>query len=125
MNYKNFVESVKRKPKNMFYSKQLIQFGKIRETQPLLTCRIIVNNLEINEKMRIANKFNNFFIDIGPEPANKIPEPTRSFEIYIPRPNTIMVTGAFSVTESKKTFFSIKTSKRPGHDQINFNVTSV
>ena len=75
--------------------------------------------------MRIANKFNNFFIDIGPEPANKIPEPTRSFEIYIPRPNTIMVTGAFSVTESKKTFFSIKTSKRPGHDQINFNVTSM
>ena len=40
----------------------------------------------------MANKFNNFFIDIGPELAKEIP-PARSFESSIPKHNTIMPTG--------------------------------
>ena len=39
--------------------------GKARSTQPLLPCKIIVNNIEINEEKRIANEFNNFFVDIS------------------------------------------------------------
>ena len=41
--------------------------GKTRKPQPLLPRKIIVNNIEINEDKQIANEFNDFFIDIGPE----------------------------------------------------------
>ena len=85
---------------------------KARKTQPLLPRKIIVNNLEINEEKRIANKFN-FFIYIGPELAKEIPEPTRSFESYVLKSNMIMPTGPISVNELKNAFFSVKTNKCP------------
>lgn len=47
--------------------------GKARKTQPLLSCKIIVNNIKINEEKRIANKLNNFLIDVDPELAKEIP----------------------------------------------------
>ena len=34
-----------------------------------------------------------------------------------------MLTGPIIVTELKEAFFSIKTNKCPGHDEVNFNVT--
>ena len=34
-----------------------------------------------------------------------------------------MPTGPISVNEFKNAFFSVKTNKCPGHDEINFNVT--
>ena len=48
--------------------------GKARKKQPLLPCKIIVNNIEINEEKLIANEFYDFFIDIGPELAKEIPQ---------------------------------------------------
>ena len=63
--------------------------------------KIIVNNLEINEQKQIASRFNNLFIDIGPELAKGDPEPERSFESYIPESNTIMPTVTISVNELK------------------------
>ena len=96
--------------------------GKARKTRPLLPSKTIVNNLEINEEKRIANKFDHFFIDIGPELANEISEPARSIESHIPKSNTIMPTGPISVNEFKNAFFLVKTNKCPGHDEININV---
>ena len=46
--------------------------GKAMKTQPLLPCKIIVNNIGINGEKRIPSKFNNFFIDVGPELAKDI-----------------------------------------------------
>ena len=63
----------------------------------LLPCKIIVENIEINEEKRIANEFNNFFTDIDPELAKEIPIPARSFESYLRKSNPIMPTGAISV----------------------------
>ena len=96
--------------------------GKARKTQSLLPRKVIVNNLEINQGKQIANKFNNFFIDIGLELEQEILEPARSFESYIPKSNTIMLTGKITANELKTVFFSIKTNNCPGHDKINFNV---
>ena len=87
--------------------------------------KIIVNNIEVNEDKRIANEFNNFFIDIGPELAKQIPRPARSFESYVPKSNSTMSTGPISVNELKNAFFSIKTNKCPGHDDINFNFNAL
>ena len=61
--------------------------GKARKTQPLLSFKAIVSNIEINEEKRVANKFNNSFIYIGPELAKEIPGPARFFESYVPKSN--------------------------------------
>ena len=63
--------------------------SKARKTQPLLTSKTIVNSTEINKDKRIANEFNNFFIDIGPELAKEIPRTARSFKSYVPKSNSI------------------------------------
>ena len=99
--------------------------GKAGKTQPLLPSKIIINNIEIIDNKRIANEFNNLFIDIGPELAIEIPRPARSFESYVPKSNSTMPTGPISVNELKHAFFSIKTNKCPGHDEINFNVIAL
>ena len=66
---------------------------KARKTQPFLSSKIILNSIEINEDKRIANEFNNFFIDIGPELAKEIPRPTRFFKSYVPKVNSTTPTG--------------------------------
>ena len=95
---------------------------KARNTQPLLQSKIIVNNTQINKDKQIANEVNNSFIDIGPELPKEISRPARSFESYVPKSNSTKPTGLISVNELKNAFFSIKTNKCPGRDEINFNV---
>ena len=41
--------------------------GKTLKMQPFLPHKIIVNNIKLNEDKRIANEFNDFFLDIGPQ----------------------------------------------------------
>ena len=140
MNYRNYWRlfgSIKRKSKRISYSRQLIQFqgdhkktwrimkeviSKAWKKELLLPRKIIVNNLEINEQKQIASRFNNLFIDIGPELAKGDPEPERSFESYIPESNTIMPTLTISVNELKNWLFSIKANTCHGQDEITSNV---
>ena len=46
---------------------------------------IVVNKIRINEEKRIANKGNNFFIDLGSELIKEFTGPARSIESYIPK----------------------------------------
>ena len=71
----------------------------------------------------IANKFNKYFVDIGPSLAKKIPNPSISFESFLKRVNTTLPSQSLSIKELKDNFlFSLKTNKSPGADEINFNV---
>ena len=87
-----------------------------------MPCKIVVDNIKVHEEKGIANEFNNFFIDLGPELAKEIPGPAKSFESYVLESNSTMPTGPISVNELKNTFFSIKTNRCPRPDEINFNV---
>ena len=58
-----------------------------------------------------------------PRTLKEIPRPARVFENYVPKSKSTMPTGPIIVNELKDVFFSIKTSKCPGHYEINFNVT--
>ena len=94
-----------------------VLISKAQKIQLLLPSEIIVNNIEINEDKRIANKFNS-----GPELAKEIPGPSRYFESYVSKSNSTMSTGPISANELKNVFLSIKTKKYPGQDEINFHV---
>ena len=78
--------------------------SKAPKMEPLLPCTISVNNIEGNEEKRIANEFNIFFVDNGPDLAKEIPRPVKSFERYVLKSNTTMPTGPISVNELKNAF---------------------
>ena len=84
-------------------------------------------NLKIGNKIKtgenkIANEFNKYFADIGPSLAKNIPKPSIPFESFLKRVNTTMPSQSLSANVLKDAFFSLKTNKSPGADEINFNI---
>ena len=71
----------------------------------------------------IANKFDKYFVYIGPSLAKNIPNPSISFERFLKRVNTTLPSQSLSIKELKDNFlFSLKANKSTGADEINFNV---
>ena len=60
--------------------------GKSKLIYSTIPRKIIINRNVIFEEKRIANAFNNFFIDIGSDLADGIPAATRSFKSYVQKP---------------------------------------
>ena len=59
----------------------------------------------------IANEFNKYFEDIGPFLPKNITDSTMSFESFLKRINTILLTQSLSINEFKDAFFSLKQTK--------------
>ena len=96
--YKTLFESLKKKSKKNYYSglidshkynikktwnimKKII--GNKRFTNASLPNSITVKNREIFDKKEIAETFNSYFVNIGPNLAASIPESKASFQNYI------------------------------------------
>ena len=84
--------------------------------------KIVVSDKEIYNKKLIATSFNNYFVNVGPNLANKIPNSERRFESYINVINDIMPNEELTDSELETAFFSLKTNKSPGYDNINYDV---
>ena len=84
--YKNLFETVTRKTKKCYYSKQIIKYkynikktwevikeiiGKTKMINNNLSEKFFVSGKNILDKKEIANKFNNFFVKIGLKLAKK------------------------------------------------------
>ena len=54
--------------------------------------------------------------------AGKIPHSTTNFESYLPNITTIFRENCLTEEEFKNAFFSLKTNKSPGYDNIHVNV---
>ena len=76
-------------------------------------------NTEIKD---IAGEFNNFFTCVGPNLAKKVPNSSNSFTSFLNQTHSIMEKNSQSINELKEAFFSSKTNKNPGYDDINFNI---
>ena len=49
-----------------------------------------INNEQVNDKRTIADKFNEFFVNIGPNLASRIsPNPTKSYRNYLRNPTSL------------------------------------
>ena len=57
--------------------------GSKRSSGASFPKRLVVNNFEIFDQMTIAENFNNFFSEIGPKLASKIPDSIISFEHFL------------------------------------------
>ena len=76
----------------------------------------IVDKIEIHNAKSVAEKFNNFFVNIGPYLANKIPQCDLTFKSYLPRVNTTLKEAVLSENEFEEAFKTLQRNKAPGHD---------
>ena len=83
---------------------------------------LIIANEKITDKKSIAEKFDRFFMHTGTNLAAKIPHSTTNFESYLPNITTIFRENCPTEEEFKNVFFSLKTNKSPGYDNIHVNV---
>ena len=136
--YRKLFESIRKKAKKSYYSKQIIKhignikksweimkeiIGKSKVVRNNLPKLLRVNNVNIFDKTEIANKFNQFFVEIGPNLAEKITPSKQSFETYMNPTNTkIFAEEHLSINELKDAFFTMKSNKSPGVDEIDVNV---
>ena len=96
--------------------------GKSRVQNDSFPKSLIIANKEITDKKSIAEKFNSFFVNTGTNLAAQIPHGTTSFESYLPNITTIFRENCLAEEEFKNAFFSLKTNKSPGYDNIHVNV---
>ena len=136
--YESLFKAIKRKSKKNHYSQKILQFKYDIKKRWTVIKEIIVKakhskksnfppKLKIGNKIKtgedeIANEFNKYFADIGPSLAKNIPDPSIPFEKFLERVNNTLSSQSLSINELKDPFFSLKTNKSPGADEINFNV---
>ena len=68
---------------------------------------------EITEIKDIAEEFNNCFTNVGP-----------NFTSFLNQTHSVMEKNSLLINKLKEAFFSSKTKKSPGYDDINFNVVN-
>ena len=54
--------------------------------------------------------------------ASKIPNASTPFECFANKSDFVMETKALSIIELKDAFYSLKSNKSPGYDDISYNV---
>ena len=97
--YKNFFETIKKRPKKKFYSEKLRKFkgdarkawdvmkeifGKCTTKSSTLSTKITVNKTDIFDAAKMADEFNKFFTNIGTDLTNKIPNASKPFDLSNP-----------------------------------------
>ena len=81
-----------------------------------------IDKKEITDKKTIAEKFNSYFINVGPKLATKIPPSNTNFESYVPNITTFFLEKPLKEEEFKDPFFALKTNKSPGNNNLHVNV---
>ena len=115
--YSDLIDSYKNNiPKTRDVMKEII--GNKRVTNALLPNFITVKNREIFNEKEIAEAFNGYFVNIGPNLAASIPESKTSFQSYIHYNGPCLSTINLTDLELENVFASLKTNKSSGYDDI-------
>ena len=88
-----------------------------------LPCKLTIKKMDVYNKPKIADAFNDFFINIGQKLASQIPKSSKKFEPYINKVNVIMDSNPLLINELKEEFFSLKINKSSDVDDVSFNIT--
>ena len=90
-----------------------------------LSEKLVINNTTVAEKQEVSENLNKYFTNIGPNLASIIPKEQRGFEKYLANCNTAMNDAPLTSEEVRNVFYSLKTNKSPGHDDISFNAINI
>ena len=96
--------------------------GNKRVTSVPLHNFITVKNREIFDKKEIAETFNSYFVNIGPNLPASIPKSKTSFQNYIHYNGPCLSTINLTDLELENAFASLKTNKSSGYNDISADV---
>jgi exonuclease III len=124
--------------KRNFYNKKLVKYindtkktwsiineltGRKQTERNTLPKKIILNNHSFVDKKEIANLFNNFFVNVGPDLAKDIPLSETSFQEYMTKFKGIEMSDVdISIYDLKKSIIGLKRNKAPGYDDVSSNI---
>ena len=100
--------------------KEVIGKGKLVNNS--LPKHLILNISNIFEQKTISNSFSEYFVNLGLKLVWEIPQSQRPFEIYLKGSDSSFKEVILSDEEIKTEFFSLKGSKSPGFDEINYDI---
>ena len=101
-------------------AKELIRKMTLKSSN--LSRKITVNKVGLFDQTKIVYEFNSFFTNIGKNLASKIPNASTSFEYFVNKSDFVMETKPLSMNELKYAFYSLKSNKSQGYDNISYNV---
>ena len=80
--------------------KDVIVKTKINENH--LPKKIALENKEITDQKTIAEKFNEFYVNVGPNLASKIPQNNNDYKLYLPDITTLFDEQDLTEKSSRK-----------------------
>lgn len=132
--YNNAFNKLKRLMKTTYYSTMLeankhnikkswsilkLAIGK-RNDKSSFPHEFLLNNLPVSDKSIIANSFNQYFSNIGPETCKNVPASQNKFTDYVPPPLSKSMfldpIDIFSVLDATR---KLNTKTSAGHDEIS------
>ena len=135
--YKKLFETIKKRSKKNHFSKLILKYkdnvkkcwavikdaiGKSRYTQHTFPKKIIHESKTFTDINLIAQEFNSFYANIGPNLAKKIDNSSMRFESYVKKCKNNQPEKPLSINELKDAFFSLNINKSPSFDDISFTV---
>ena len=96
--------------------------GKMHQYKSRPPRKLFFDKKYIALETEIAKKFNEFFTEIAPSLARKIPSPSNPFESFLTKVITTLPERCVTINDLKDAFFSLKMKKSSGADEISFNV---
>ena len=124
--YKNLFEKIKKCAKKNYYRNKIKLFendirgawkimkeiiGKNKCNSKMLPKQILVDKIEVDEARSIAEKFNEFYVNVGPNLAKKIPQSDINFESYFPKLNATLKELSLTENELEEAVKSLKKIK--------------
>ena len=83
---------------------------------------IALENKELTDQKTIAEKFNEFYVNVRPNLASKIPQNNNDYKSYLPDITTVFDEQGLTEQELEEAVASLKPNKIPGCDSIHVNV---
>ena len=88
----------------------------------MLPKHLIVDRTEIHDTKSNPEKFNEFFLNMRPNLANKVPQCDLTFKSYLPTVDTTLKVTVLGKDEFEEALKSLKRNKAPGHDGLDVNI---
>ena len=96
--------------------------GKKKCNSQILPKQILVDKIEVNDARSIAEKFNEFYVYVGPNLAKKFPQSDINFESYLPKVNATLKVNTLTENELEEAVKSLKKNKASGPDGLDVNI---
>ena len=96
--------------------------GKTKINENRLPKKIALENKEITYQKTVAEKFNEFYVNVGSNLPSKILRINNDYKSYLPDITTLFDEQDLTEQELEVAVASLKPSKSPGFDSIHVNV---